>query len=282
MFDATDKVKSLHHFERFADDLLCCKQADLAYILVKKTYPAYEQLRFRKHVLNLLIKVGDSKAIDYKDLVPPEFEPYARRIWTYQPQFLPYPQSKVVLRVMLETSAIVAGKNAKAVFANAQPSIAGVKQGLIDYPVGVITKKSELDEHWRAVQVRSESQYKLWLDTPYHQEVSFVKDALETFRAYYDQEVADLDNKVDSILTDPKCAGTKIRRKARDMRELKEKAPDEFQSMLGICKGQAEMEGRIMSTEDILALSEATLSHQYRVSIIFCADGKFQDMQLHI
>lgn len=56
LIDASDKVTVLRTFQKFENDLLCSKQGDNSYIFVKKSFPAYARLRFRRHALDLLVK----------------------------------------------------------------------------------------------------------------------------------------------------------------------------------------------------------------------------------
>jgi hypothetical protein len=280
---AAEKVKSLRHFEKFDNDLLCSKQGEMAFVFVRKTYPAYQKLRFRKHVLDLLVRVGVNKPFDYQELATPEFEPFIRAMWRNTPQIVPRPNTKLTFLVTLQTGTIIGSNSLRFNFAPSVRLSEDAVATLRNSPADVLKSKNDIAERLKTLtSLDVQSQYKLLIDSPVNHEVNLVKEALENFRMYYDQENSVLDSKVETILSDPIWADTKARRKIRDMRELKEKLPSAFKLMLNIRKEELSYVDQVPSNEETLALQEAPLTHQYMIEIIGIADGKKFDINLPI
>lgn len=279
----TQKIKSLRHFEKFDDDLLVSKLSEGAFVFIKKNYPPYKQLRFRKHVLDLFSSVGYNNAFSYQELVTPEFEIYLNTIWRNTPQIVPDPNTKLAFVVTLQSSAII---NGEAIHFNFAPRVKIsdlTRDALFAMPAKLLTDKSEISERLKSlIAIDKKCQYSFMKDPPVSSSIALVRDALESFKIYYENENSKLNSKVDNLLTAQIWDDTKARRKTKDMRELKDKIPAAFNMILGIRKEELSYGGLVPSTEDTLTLSEAPLSHQYMLEIQVVANGKQFDINLPI
>jgi hypothetical protein len=277
------KVKSLRHFEKFEDDLLCSKVGEDSYVFVKKTFPAYQRLRFRKFVLNLLIKNGIGKPFEYEQLATPEFGQIVNSLWRQNPEVVPLPKSKLCFDLLLQSSVIVNGAAIQVNFAPGTKMKDQIVQELKASQANLLTNQEDIDNRAKGLKENSKiSQYQLMLDAPFPQESNLVRTAMENFQIYFDQETAALDSRVESLLDDPIWLDTKKRRSCKKMQELKDKAPNEYRIMFGIRKDELSQYDKIPSEEEIQQMEQATLSHQFTVSIIGLANGKTFQIQLPI
>jgi len=274
IFKAAEKVHGLRHFEKFDDDLLCSKQADSSFIFIKKTFPRYVALRFRKHVQELLLKTGLGKPFQYQQLATPEFEKFAASIFKNDPSIIPTPTTNLAFFTMLQSSAVVQGNPVNFQFGPSYSVDAGTKEALLESQATLLTTHSEIVARMKSMPEDLGAQYKLLLASSVGQEMNLTRDALEAFRIYYDQEMSTLDVGIEGLLTDPIWNETKLRRKVRDMRELKQKVPVDFDTILGLHKDFLELRGRVPSSEEMAALEEAPLTSQYILSISGYAGGK--------
>lgn len=273
--EATKKINSLFHFETFKDDLLCSKTGNNAFIFVKKNYPPYKRLRFRKHVFNLLQRVGYGKPFKYQELATPEFEPYVQTIWRNTPQIVPNANTNVAFIVMLQTSTTVKGEVMPFNFGPPLKLSDPVKDALAAAPADILKERDQINKRILAIQpLDNQGQYTIMKDPPVEAGLKLVRQAIENFSGYYEQENSELNNKVDALLTDPMWNDTKARRKIKDMRELKAKIPAAFNLILNIRKEEMSYYGQVPTDEETLALGEASLTHQYVLQLLVSADGK--------
>ncbi len=116
------------------------------------------------------------------------------------------------------------------------------------------------------------------LELPLPQETNLAKLALDQFQIYYDNEVNKLDSKIDETLPDATWANTKLRRKATTMRQLKEKSPKEYDSLVSLCQQFAREAGSPLTDDDTASIEQSPLSNQYIVNIVVFAGGKRFDL----
>ena len=275
------KVKTLRHFEKFEDDLLCAKQGDNAFVFVKKTFPSYKALRFRNHVMNLLLRTGYGRPFEYQELANSEFEPYVRSIWRNNPKILPSPTTQIAFLVTLQSSTSIGGSPMTFNFAPSINLSDQAKRALAGAPATLLTSRADWEDRIKTLgAIDTHAQYRSWIATPVQQEISLTRDALEQFRIYYDQETTDLDTRVEKMLSDPIWNDTKLRRKAKDMRTLEETAPREFASVLATRRDYLLATGETQSADQMLSLREAPLNHQFMLELLGVVDGRTFDISL--
>ncbi len=274
LFKAAEKVHGLRHFEKFDDDLLCAKQADSSFVFIKKTFPRYVGLRFRKHLQALLLKTGLGKPFQYQQMATPEFEQFAASIFKNNPSIIPTPTTNLAFLTELRSSAVVQGNPVNFEFGPSFSLIPGTKEVLLESQATLLATHSEIVARMKSMPDDLGAQYKLLLPGSVAQEMNLTRDALEAFRNYYDQEVSSLDVGIDDLLTDPIWKSTKLRRKVKDMRELKQKVPFDFDTIIGLHKEFSGNAGRVPSSDEMAALEEATLTNQYSLTIVGYAGGK--------
>ena len=281
--EASKKVKSLFKFEPTTDDMLCCKTGENSFVFVRKNYPPYKRLRFRKHVIELLKRVGYNKPFQYQELASPEFEEYAKPIWRDTPELVPNPSTKVAFQVRLQSSTTVGGEPMDFVFGPGIKSPVETIQALLASQADVLTNRNDILERVKSMPpTDTQGQYTVTIDSPVSSQLSSVRSALEQFRVYYEEENSALSGKAETVLTDPIWNDTKARRKIRDMRELKEKLPKAFNFILGIRIEELSYLNLAPSQEETLALSEAPLNHQYQVTLTVFGGGKGHKLNLPI
>ena len=274
LFLAAEKVHSLRHFEKFSDDLLCSKLAESSFVFIKKTFPRYTGLRFRKHIQELLLKTGLGKPFQYQELATPEFEKFAASLLKNNPNIVPGPTTRLAFLTMLQSSVVVQGNPLNFRFGPSLSLATGTREALLESQATLLTNQSEIVARMKSMPSDPGAQYKLWTQTSAQQEMNLTRDALEAFRIYYDNEVASLDVGIDNILSDPIWKATKLRRKVKNMRELKQMVPLDFDTIVGLHKEFSDNAGRVPSSEEMAALEEANINSQYSLKIAGYAGGK--------
>lgn len=157
------------------------------------------------------------------------------------------------------------------------------KKELLSGPVDVLKKKEDIIA--RADHIYSYDpacQYRTMLPAAFAQEAQLVRNALESFSDYIDQQDSEINSQVESILTDPMWDSTKARRKVKNMRDLQAALPDAFKFMMGTYQGNFTEFGKTPSENDIAALQVAPLRHHYTVDISSAADGKIVSWSLDL
>jgi hypothetical protein len=278
-----DKVKRQPHFEVLEDSLLCGRQNNATIILVEKSYPPYQKLRFRKHIISLFAKYGVNKPFAYNELATPEFEPNANPMWLQSPGAMPNQQTKVTFSALLTTSLNTKGKMYSSTFAPLLKLDQKTKDSLTNAPCTFLSSPQEISEYAKSlVMADRHAMYHLPIDVPASTEVNMVRDALEAFGRYNEDEVAKLNEAAEAMLSDPIWETTKQRRKTKNMRDLRASIPEDADFIVNRYKGHLADSGQTVSSEELSDLDGASLSHQYQFSLVFCVNGKFASVALQM
>lgn len=283
LIKTANKVKSLRHFEKFEDDILCSKVGENSFIFVKKSYPSYQQLRFRKHVLGFLTKNGLNKPFEYQSLATPEFEKFLNSARRNNLQIVPRATTKLVFNLKLRSTALVNGAPLSFDFSHGQKLSSQVTDELLSSPADVLTSRQDIEDRARGLaDLDKVAQYQIMGEVPVSSEVNMVRSALEQFGVYYEQENAIVDSQVERILGDASWNDIKTRRSVKNMEELKSKLPDAYRIIFSIRKDDLAMVDKVATNEETAALERAPLSHQFTVTIVGMANGKQFKLKLPI
>jgi hypothetical protein len=274
-----EKVKAIRTWQESDKNFLCFRPSDSTYLFVTKNYPAFQKLRFRRHVVGLFEKYGLAKAFTWQE-VSRDFKNESEAIWRNDLTYVPRDTTKFKFQLMLTTSTTVNGRPREASFAPSQKA-PELTEELKASPGFILTKREDMTNRAKAIDFgKPEPSFYVPLQTTVAQETNVVKDALEQFRGFYDEQVNLLDAKVEALLTDPKFDGLKARRKCRTMTDLKQQAPREYKGVKSLMSGSAE-DGDLLTEQELASLELAPLNHQYMLIMVgYGTDGKGYECSL--